>query len=187
MASSVGWHRELPAVVALAAILVLRRADVATCGRDIVVRLGEYAPASACLLARLAGVPVARALGPPTVEAHQRGCDTAAGAYGGAYGGAYVRVGIAWLRGSGTGWGTPDAMALLLAERASGVLGGLPLALARSRPACRIVGLVGLWLELGAVAFVAPPARLWMAALVVLFTAPTWGTSTRAIGECPVR
>lgn len=159
------------APAALAAIWALRQHEVATYGPEVVVRLGKYAPASVCLLAWWFGAGAARVAGDDAVTAWARGWDVAAGAFGA----AYVLAAIAKLREAGWAWARPEAMALLLAERGFGAMGPVRLALARSRAACAVVGAAGLGIELGALAFVWPPARPWAAATIVGFKAMTWG------------
>ncbi len=165
-----GFHPGLAAPFTLAALLGLRQHEVGTYGPEIVVRLGKYAPASACLLGWWVARTISLALGHPGAEADAHGWDAASGVFGG----CYVLAGIAKLRESGWAWGRAENMSLMLAERGFGRWGSLRLWLAQQRPACGLIGATGLWIELGAVAFVYAPLRPAFAVGVVLFKLFTW-------------
>lgn len=161
---------ELGAALALAAILQLRRWEIATWPGDVVVRLGKYAPASACLLGWAAAHLIARALGADAATQAARGWDAAAGVLAS----AYVLAAIAKVRESGLGWTRAESISLLLAERGFGRWGGLRLRLAQSRFASAFVGWMGLLVEAAAVLLLFPPIRPYFAAGIVVFMAVTW-------------
>lgn len=170
-AFGLGWQPLLSGGATLAFLLRLRRWEVATYPQKLVVRLGKYAPASACLMGWLLAFGLAGALGYDEATQKARGWDAAAGVFGG----CYVLAGIAKVRESGWDWGRAESMSVMLAERGFGRFGGVRLALAQSRAACVVIGATGMWIELGAIAFVWPPARPWLALAVVVFKAMTWG------------
>lgn len=170
-AFGLAWRPVLAGGATLACLLRLRRWEVATYPNKLVVRLGKYAPASACLMGWLLALLLADALGYDEATQRARGWDAAAGVFGG----CYVLAGIAKIRESGWDWGRAESMSVMLAERGFGRLGGLRLALAQSRAACTVIGVTGMGIELGAIAFVWPPARPWLAMAVVGFKAMTWG------------
>lgn len=158
-----------PEVVALALLLSLfgiRRWEIAQWEGDVVVRLGKYAPAAACLLGWLVTQPVVRALGFSIEEGRRLGWDAACGVLGG----AYALAAVSKLRESGIVWAEARYQALLVAERGfSGPawVRSLRLAVARSPSASRFVGLTGLWVEVLALAFVVPDARVVVLAAVI--------------------
>ena len=161
-----GALRWAPGVGALVALGVVRRFEIAAWPGDIVVRLGKYAPSAACLLGWLVAYGVARGRGASLSHAEKWGFEAAAGVLAS----VYVLAGIAKLRESGWGWVRARQHALLIAERAytgPGWVRGVRLWVARSRGLCALVGLAGLFIELGAVAYLWPDARPMVAVLVI--------------------
>jgi hypothetical protein len=162
-----GIHREITAVAVLAALVGIRRFEIAQWKGDVVVRLGKYVPAGACLLSWLVADLVLRAL---AVEAPER---LAWNASCGMLAGAHVLAGIAKVRESGWAWMHGRYQALLIAERGFAGprwLRALRLAVARSMRASWLVGVVGMLAEFGAFLFVVPAARPFvLAAMMILY------------------
>jgi hypothetical protein len=161
-----GIHVEWIAALILLSLIAIRRFEIRQWPGDIVVRLGKYVPAGACLLAWLIAAIVLTALGFPTARAHELGWQASAGVLAG----AYVLAAIAKLRETGLDWMNPGYQALLVAERAfSGppAIRSLRAAIARSRLACQIVGSVGFFAEFLAAGFIFPPARPVVLAAVI--------------------
>jgi len=157
---------ELVAAGILLALISIRRVEIAQWHDDIVVRLGKYAPAGACLAGWLAADVALQLWGKPAAEARLLGWNASCGVMAG----AYVLAGLVKLRKSGLGWVRADRQALLVAERAFAGprwLRSLRLAVVRSKTASLGAGIFGLGVELGAIGLVYPPARLPVAAAVL--------------------
>lgn len=163
----VGWHRHLVAVVILVVLATIRRFEIAQWPGDIVVRLGKYVPAAACLLAWLVSSNVLVQLGQDRVRAEALGWDAACGVMAG----AHVLAGIAKVRESGWVWLLPKYQSLLVAERAyvgPRVLRGLRWSIASSKSASLVVGITGFTVELLAGLFVVPDLRPFLLAVILL-------------------
>lgn len=166
VAFTAGPHPEAAALALLVAMALIRRWEVAEWPDDIVIRLGKYVPAGAAMAAWLAAQPILRALGHAPDAARHLGWNAACGVVAG----MYLLAGIAKLREAGLVWAEPGYQALLVAERAfygPRVLRDFRLAVARSPRASRVVGVVGLALEVAAVGFVVPDLRFALAAAIV--------------------
>lgn len=165
-----GWWPMITAPVALLMIVGLRRFEVATYGPQIVVRLGKYAPASACLLAGWVAALVGLTLGIDREHLELYAWDAAAGVFGS----CYLLAALAKVRETGWSWGKAEHMSVMLAERGFGPAGGLRLWLAQRRLACATIGMTGMVVELAGVLFVWAPLRPALAAVVVVFKLMTW-------------
>jgi hypothetical protein len=162
-----GTHPRASAAAIVAALAVIRRFEIAQWHDDIVVRLGKYVPAAACLLAWLSTDIALEALGTP--EAERLAWNAACGVLAG----AHVLAGIAKVRESGPSWMQAHHQALLIAERAfagPAWMRSLRLAVARSPRASHVVGIVGLVAEFAAILLVVPAARPFVVtAMLVLY------------------
>lgn len=157
---------ELVAVGLLTALVLIRRVEIAQWHDDIVVRLGKYVPAGACLSGWLAADVVLQLTGRSAAEARALGWNASCGVMAG----AYVLAGLVKLRKSGLGWVRADRQALLVAERAFAGprwMRSLRLSVVRSKTVSLCAGLFGLGVELAALGLVYPPARIPVAAAVV--------------------
>lgn len=157
---------ELVAMLLLGAMAVIRRLEVMQWEGDVVVRLGKYVPAAACLLAWLMADAALFALGYDADVARPTAWNAACGVMAG----AYVLAGIAKLRESGPEWVHPRYQSLLIAERGySGPtwVRRFRVAIARSRTASWIVGISGLAIEFAAIILVVPELR-WITVGAVL-------------------
>ena len=166
VAFTVGWNPEWVAITLLLSLFGVRQWEKAQWPGDIVVYLGKYVAAAACLAAWLVAQPVLRLWGYPAEEARHLGWDAACGVMAG----AFTLAGLTKLREAGVRWLEAKHHALLIAERAfSGPmwLRRLRLAVARSPHATQIIGVYGMAVELGAIAFVVPELRV--AVLVALW------------------
>lgn len=163
----VGWHRPWIALVILGVLLSIRRFEIAQWPGDIVVRLGKYVPAAACLLAWLVSSSVLAWLGHERVRAEALGWDAACGVMAG----AHVLAGIAKVRESGWVWLLPKYQSLLVAERAyvgPRILRGLRWSIASSKTASLVVGATGFSVELLAGLFVVPELRPFLLGVILL-------------------
>ncbi|MBK7579461.1 MAG: hypothetical protein IPI67_04565 [Myxococcales bacterium] len=143
----------------LLALALIRRVEIAQWHEDIVVRLGKYLPAGACLAAWLVADLTLAVSGTPFGEARQLAWNAACGVMAG----AHVLAAFTKLRLSGLAWMRADRQALLIAERAFAgprILRALRLAVVRSRTVSLAAGVFGLVTEALAIFFIFPGARL---------------------------
>ena len=161
-----GAWPEWTAIGILSMLIGIRRREIADWPDNIVVRLGKYVPAGACLTAWLVAQPFLRWAGHSGEEAHERGWQASCGVLAG----AYVLAAIAKLRESGPAWVHPRYQALLVAERGfhgPRILRRFRLAIARSPHAARIVGLTGFWVGALAFLYLVPALRPFVLAVVI--------------------
>lgn len=157
----------------IALMIVIRRFEIRQWPGDIVVRLGKYVPAGAALTAWLVTQPISRAFGVSAERAHGLGWHASCGVLAG----AYVLAAIAKLRESGWVWMHPRYQALLIAERAyygPPALRGLRSWIASGKRSSTVVGVVGLFGEIVAIAFVVPALRVPILAFVLLLNFGFW-------------
>ncbi len=161
-----GLAPEWVALGVLMALMAIRRVEIAQWHDDVVVRLGKYVPAGACLSGWLVADVALIASGVPVADARRLAWNAGCGVMAG----AYVLAAITKVRTSGLSWVRAERQALLIAERAfwgPPLVRGLRLAIARSRSWSTLAGLFGLGVELAALAFVVPEARVPVAAAVI--------------------
>jgi hypothetical protein len=162
-----GQHREWVALAILVVLAAIRRFEIAQWPGDIVVRLGKYVPAAACLAAWLVTRVVCSFARVPDETADTLGWSSACGVLAG----VHVLAVIAKVRESGWGWMHSRYQALLVAERAftgPRVLRGLRSAVAQSKRVSALVGAYGFFAEAGSVLFVVPAARPFVLGAVLL-------------------
>lgn len=156
--ASFATNRSRPAAAAAMLLLLaaVRGVERAQWPGDLVVRLGKYPPAGACLFGWLCGWSVACGLGRPDADA--LGWHAACGVMGA----AYFLSAFAKLRASGADWMRWEYHALLIRERSfrgPHWLRSLRRNISTSKVACSAVGRGGLAIELLAASFVFPVAR----------------------------
>jgi ABC-type amino acid transport system permease subunit len=162
-----GLHLEWVALAILVLLATIRRFEILQWPGDIVVRLGKYVPAAACLLAWLVSQPILKHFGFSSAEANHLGWNAACGVMAG----AYVLAAIAKLRETGWKWMKPRYQALLVAERAylgPALLRRMRSAIAHSRRASAVVGATGFFVELFAILFVVPLIRPYLLGVVLV-------------------
>lgn len=168
-----GHAQRWTAVAIVAALMLIRRVEVADWPGDIVVRLGKYVPAGAALSAWLVASQIALWLGEPAPRAETLGWHAGCGVLGG----AYVLSAIAKLRLTGWDWMRSHHHALLIAERAytgPRFIRNARHVVARSKRVGTVVGVVGLFVEIAAALFIVPGARLYVAAAIVSMHIGIW-------------
>lgn len=156
----------LAAMGVLGALLALRQWEKRQWAGDVVVRLGKYVPAAACLTGWLCASALAMAAGWEAARADAAGWEAAAGVMAA----TYTLAALSKLRLTGWRWMAAPNQALLIAERAySGPLWvrRARRAVSRSPRACRLVGVFGLAAELLFALFVFPELRVPLTVVVV--------------------
>lgn len=147
----------VPSAVAILGILIaIRRLEIAQWPNNIVVDLGRYVPAAACLSAWLVVQLLLR--GHEAAVRERIGWNAAVGVMGA----AYTMAGVTKVREAGFRWARPSNIALLLYERSwSGPQWqrALRRALASRPVLCGLGATAALWLELMAWLVVVPDLR----------------------------
>lgn len=158
---------EIPgAVLLLALMAAIRVWEVRQWPGDTVIRLGKYAPASACLAGWLVGRVVAGSVGLSDEEARRVGWEAAAGVMAA----TYVLAAASKLRRTGLAWMAGGHQALLIAERAcSGraIVRSVRRRVAGSTRVCRLIGVFGFASEVLFGLYIFPDLRLGLTVVVL--------------------
>jgi hypothetical protein len=160
-----GWPR-VGASLVIASLFLLRQWEVRTWPGDMVVRLGKYAPAAACLLGWLVTASVLPALGFAEADALRLGWEGAAGVMAA----LYVLAAASKVQKSGLSWMRYQHQALLIAERAYSGPGWVRAArrwTSRRPRLCAAIGVLGFGAELAFGLYVFPGARVPLTAFVL--------------------
>jgi hypothetical protein len=165
MAWAVQIHPYWTGTGAIAMLYFARWVEQGNWSGTIVKTLGVYSPAATCMMALLLGDWIFQYAG---VGEAPVGFDISAGVLGA----SWTICGINKVQQSGFGWAGRKNMGLLVAERTNigPPLGDKLRRFVMNQPGTlRLIGAVGLGLELGGVLFCVPELRMVFAALVVLF------------------
>lgn len=159
------WPR-LGAAAVLLVLLSIRQVEKRQWPGNMVVRLGKYVPAAACLLGWLVAATLTRALSWEEAASQRAGWEAAAGVMAA----LYPLAALSKLRLTGWRWMRPQHHALMIAERAyTGPhwVRAIRQRGSRSMALCGFVGMFGLLSEFACALYVFPDARLFVTAIVL--------------------
>ncbi|MDP2307391.1 MAG: hypothetical protein Q8P18_15300 [Pseudomonadota bacterium] len=160
-----GWPR-LGAIAVLLVLLAVRQIEKRQWPAGMVVRLGKYVPAAACLLGWVTAATLVGALGYSEPASRAAGWEAAAGVMAA----LYPLAALSKIKLTGWRWMKPHHQALLIAERAySGPrwVRALRRIAGRSPRFSAFVGTFGLLAEVACVLYVVPDLRVLLTATVI--------------------